>query len=429
MYIRVGLFLLVGIGCWISGCDKGTGVNPEDLTATIAGWVVDDIGFSKRQGGLEKVKIQAAELVSDGSLRVLGGETKSDAEGHYQLQTEPTPNVVVVRGERDLFRRTLLVDGGLPDGGTVQVGPMTIETSSETEVYFEVHALNTPEAEQTSVADVALRINSRAGLDIHERGVNRASVAEVIVRGVNTRHTFLRLSSTIFDTQLQVAIAARREAYRQYQKSMYEAGMDATKRAEAIERFERAAIEAYRNQGISGEQVALALHVEAEAIKFFANQKQVTGNTLLGLLQRAYLQFAWAATGEIEQLIVNQIPGNEVPDTLVAARQALRRGINTATASGGGISQAFAAYKTAVVQYLSTEGLLDQNQVDSLLTLLAEGPAAVLKGRLQASTPPEGFASAYVQYRSSAYQLLNQALAEQIDGSVYINLLLLLGLM
>ncbi len=412
---------------WV-GCKKERRVNPEDLAARVEGRVTDDAGYGKRTGGIGGAHVEVAEVHRDGTLRVLAGTAKSDANGYFALQTEATLLPVILRAETASQAVMLAVDGGLLADSTLQVGPMTVESSLEADLYYQMVQQQLDGVQNVTVADVALMVNPTAALYARETQTSSADLAQSVFAGIRVRQLFLAQNVPLS----QSAVARIREAYqrlyRTYLRHMHASVEDQIALAMWPCWLEEQAIKAYETEGVGMLDVVIAEHAQVEALRLIARNLHISNEAVVGLVQQGKWLFAQAAALFVEQRFRERTGASEPPASLLKAKEQLKSSLQAAS-NLAAISNALQAYRVSLLAQVQVTGGLTQTELEELVNILTSESVAVLNGQLQSATSVDDVVAAYLsfarQVRLTALHLLTGRLEAQFLADMLVIVVLL----
>ncbi|MDR8394704.1 hypothetical protein NC796_26435, partial [Aliifodinibius sp. S!AR15-10] len=135
--------LLIVLAITLAGtaCDNNS-AGPGEGSAAVEGQVQDQNKQNKAKysspttaAAVEGATVTAARISSDGSLETISGaETETNAEGEFMLNIDAEAVVnsgqqVIIMAEKSGQQWKTFITGELESGSTVQVQPLTVESS------------------------------------------------------------------------------------------------------------------------------------------------------------------------------------------------------------------------------------------------------------------------------------------------------------
>ena len=402
-FLPVVALLLAGLV--LAACDDATIDPPTGGDATIQGRVTDDDGFGKSAAAVEGATVTAAEVRADGSLRVVGGEATTDAQGRYTLDVDATSEVMVVTATKGDFQSRVLV--AVEGDGTTRAMPMTTETDAEAEVYLEVEARDRQnESRDATAADVVALVNTELALAIASGAATATQVAGALDAAARTEAEFLIDAETMTDARFEALQDAELDALARLQAGLNVAA-NAQAQTQALRAFETDLIEASTHGNVSLAAQARARQTARAALVKFYNGTDARAR--FALRQQAEVLTTLATASAIEAAFEAEGSAQTRLDALAQRRTALGSSLRAAT-SEQLLANASAAYRTAVREELAAELGVD-------VAALATAEAAlspvrtVLDATLTLARDAEGVADAYSTFFASAKTAAETSLA------------------
>ena len=329
----------------MAGCDA-SGANDDNDSVAVEGRVTDDSGYSKSQASIEGATVTAVRVNPDGGRHRLSGETTTDAQGRFELNTdEAASNVLILRAEKESFATSALVyTKGRAD---VRSMPMTTESHAEADVYVE--ARKQAKKGATTIADVAAHVDADVAAEIAAEKTTAAKVAAAIRSSAEAEAEYIEDEEP--DAEEDEAREQKREAFFTLQVQLA-ASSDASAQAEAIESFEAHLARAYMEAGASAEAQARASLAARSALVQMSSS--VSSKARLALRKRAEVIAALATAHAVEAEFEAEGASQAEIDALVSARAALLAELRAAD-SESEIDAAHATYQSSVEAALSSE--------------------------------------------------------------------------
>jgi hypothetical protein len=384
----ISMLFLVSGALLVAGCDSDSsptspGSNGE---TTISGRVTDDAGFAKR-ADVEDAEVRAEEVDDDGTMRPADGQTTTDENGAYTLETDADARIMVVTAEKGSFEsRTLVVRQAGED--ELSAMEMNAETRAEARVYAEAKQQDSDE-EPVTPGDVALHVDARTAAEIESNNASDAQVAAAVRAAAEAEMRYLAESGSATSEQMSGSVENKTNAFIQLQSALT-AGADASA---AMDAFSSSMSNAYVDAGIDEHANAEARQTAALVIQNLSSG--LSENARFALRQHAELLAATSTSAAVESQFAAET-GLETEAAAVASAGAdLRESIASAS-SEAEINAAWASFESETMSQLSA-GI----SLGSTLLATVESSLAALRADFENSISGATSVDAFVQAKST----------------------------
>lgn len=368
---RTGLAALVLSGIALTGCDAGSVSADENVT--VQGRVTNDASTARR-APVEGAVVAAASVSASGQVRALDGETTTDAQGSYSLQTEGSVDAVMVSATKGAFESAALIEAGGSASGTVQAPPMNAETAAEAAVYVATRA----EYGRARAADAVYFVTSEVAADIEAGRTTAAEVAAALDASLRAESRQAR-NDDVDDDDVKGAEDERDRSYRAFRTSV-SASASASASSEA---FMEAYGNAYAEAGASAEAQARAAWARAHAAAQFA--QNTSSRTAASVRLQARVMAAAATGRAIEASFRARGAAQSRIAALEAARAQLVASLRASTTEAARTA-AEAAYETTVTAAVSAETSVSAGEITAAMSATATARTSLVASLAAAST-------------------------------------------
>lgn len=181
---------LIGVAC------NDSSTSSDSDPAVVEGRV-DNTGSSSekvRTKSVEGAVVTAARVTSSGEIETIGNaEAETNAEGEFTLEIDAEAAVnaadqVVIVAENNGEKAKAFVTAQLESGNTVEVQPITLESTAEAEIYQEIIANG--DAGVVSKADIEAAVNGKVAQDINSNSENAADIAAALADWAEAKAEF-----------------------------------------------------------------------------------------------------------------------------------------------------------------------------------------------------------------------------------------------
>jgi hypothetical protein len=397
-------------GLLFAGCDSDS--NPADSsteTTVITGRVTDDNSVAK-QGDVEDARVTAREVDDSGAVQPSEGETTTDANGNYTLQTQANADVMMVVATKTGFEGRTIV---MADGSATAVSAMNInaETTAEADVYVAAKQQDS-DSEPVTPADVALFVDSRAAADINANATTDSQVGAAIRAAVEAEARWMREQANESSATIELMTAEKMRAFASLQSSLH-ANATAQARASALAAFESSMADVHTEAGVNVESSAQARQVARITLE--ALSSGLSSQARFALRQRAHLLEA-DATGNA---VVTAFQGNSSASARASAVAASAATLRTSILSAQSEAEMNAAWDDFAGDVAAeVNGGLNLGLDLSALVQGAIGNArATFSSQVNSSSSVDAIVDAKAQFESEAKAALESNSSIQASGN------------
>lgn len=397
-------------GLLFAGCDSDS--NPADSsseTTVITGRVTDDNAVAK-QGDVEDAKVSAREVDDSGAAQPSEGETTTDENGNYTLETQADADVMVVVATKTGFEgRTLATAHG--SARAVSAMNINAETTAEADVYVAAKQQDSDD-EPVTPADVALFVDSRTAADLQSSATTNAQIAAAIRAAVEAEARWMREEANESDATLELMMSEKARVFGELQSSLH-ADATAQARANAMAAFESSMASVHMDAGVDAETSAHSRQVARITLE--ALSSGLSAQARFALRQRAHLLEA-DATGEA---VVSAFQGHAAASTratAVASSAAALRASLLSAQSEAEMNTAWEDFAGDVA--VEVNGGLNLGLDLSALVSGALGNArAAFNAQVNSSSSVDAIIDAKAQFESEAKAALESNSSIQASGN------------
>lgn len=335
--------------------------NPVDSgsgnTAKVAGRISSGNGMAKalsKTGSTETTfsSVQGAAVVlaqvqADGSLKTVSTQTvQTDASGKFVVETNlnGAENLVVVatQGEAEL---KAIVSSKVQTGSTVYSPPLTLESTTETNLYIKLVAQG--KANYIDATDLKILLNAQAA--IHIKG-NASAETEFIKALEAQSQTYVSASGNSYfgltSSQIQAMMHARAEAKAKLDAALYNSSDSEAETENDINEYE-----AYVFANSTVNSTVYAELIRIGATTFVNASANMNANGRLAVLQSYYKRYAFVLSVAMKQQFQAAGASDTQTNAVVSAGAILYNSIKT-SASFEQMADAFVQYHSSVKSQL-----------------------------------------------------------------------------
>lgn len=425
---------LIGVGC----NDSSTGVGNEDQEpATVEGQVDDTGSDSNKAAKMKSVEgavVTAARVTSEGELQSIGGaEAQTNAQGEFSLDiaaealANNSDRIVVVAENSGQSAKTF-VTSEVRSGSTVEVQPISFESSAETEVYQEVIANG--DADVVAKADIEVAVQADAAADIESNTSYAAEVASAIAAKARAKADLYAEQGVEFtDDRKEQVLQAKADAQVKLESQLNAAANSEEEQA-AFDTFLKTVAEADIEAGIDATAAAKAS--ESSARVLVSHSADLSTEAQAEMRKRT----AYMLTFALDQAVQAQLQAAGASEaTVTAAADAaadLRAEVKAMTeATESNVSSAFASFNSEIETLVSGDANLSGDAFVSTNTEINSnnGSKATLESTLSGSIGLNLLLDAYTQFYSSVQSTVEATFtgASQSETEAYTQLLVLIN--
>lgn len=419
---------IIGTACDMNSDTTG----PGEETAAVEGRVENNDTQNKNKSfssgpttaaAVEGATVTAARISSDGSFETISGaEAETNADGEFTLNIDAeaisgSGQEIVVMAEKSSQKWKAFVTAKLESGTTVQVQPLTVESSGEADVYSELVAEGN--AEMVSKADVEAYIGAKASSEIKSNSEAAATFAEALAAEAKARTDFYAdQSAEITEEQKQQIMEAKTEAQLQLESNLNSASSVEEKQA-AMDAFAKAIIKAHIDADVNAELYAKAKEMSGRV--FVKHCSDISAEVSSEARTNAALISSYA----IDAAVQTRMKAAEVSDSSIqAAAEAavtLRSDLmSMSEATKEDIDAAFETYNEAVVEALSQEFSASSDTITNINLQINEsnGAKASLESSIEASLDTQVIADAYSTFYSDVNTMVDETFTSGSEAEV-----------
>ncbi|MDR8390444.1 hypothetical protein NC796_04770 [Aliifodinibius sp. S!AR15-10] len=421
--------LLIVLAITLAGtaCDNNS-AGPGEGSAAVEGQVQDENTQNKAKysspttaAAVEGATVTAARISSDGSLETISGaETETNAEGEFTLNinAEAVANSgqqVIIMAEKSGQQWKTFITGELESGSTVQVQPLTVESSGEADVYSKIVAEGN--AEMVSKADIEAYIGAKASSAIQSNSQAAATYAEALAAEAEARAEFFASQSAeITGDQKQQIMETKTQAQLQLESEL-NAATSAEDEQAAMEAFTKTVVKAHADAGVDAELYAKAKEMSNRV--FVKHSSEVSAEAESEARTTAALFTSYAIDAAVQARMEAQGATESNIQAAADAAVTLRSDIKAMTgATKEDIDAAFETYNEAVVNALSQEFSANAQTMTEINARINEdnGAKAELESSLEATLSLQIFVDAYTTFYSEVKTIVDESFTTANDA-------------
>lgn len=419
--IILGLTLIIfGFACG----DSSTSIDGEQ--STVNGRVGNNNNAEKASGfdqvsSVEGAVVTAARVTSSGSLETIGNaEAETDANGQFTLNVDAeaiadAAGQVVIMAEKESQQWKAFVHSELESGSSIDLKPLTAESSGEASVYQEVVANG--ETDLVSKADIEAYIDSEAGAECRDNSDAAADFASALAAEAEARASFFANQSTeVTEEQMTEIKNTKAEAVAELHANLY-ASTSQSAKADAYDSYFETIANAYVAADVSADAYAKAkesashMIINGTAELSSSAQSEVRANS--ALLVAIAVDNATQARMEASEASESSI------QAAAEAGTELRADIKAqATASESEVESIFETYNAAIVDVLEQEMSANAETIVTINSQInnENGIKATLESSLQASLSTDILVNAYTTFYAGVETVVDETLTGATDA-------------
>ncbi|SMO40304.1 hypothetical protein [Fodinibius sediminis] len=390
---------------------------------------------SRGHASVEGATVTVARITTDGSLESIGNaQAKTNAQGEFSLEVDANAATnasekIIVRAEKSGQQWKAFLYDKLQNGSSIELKPLTVESTGEANVYQEVVAND--ESGLVSKADIEAYIDAEAGTAIKENGEAASAFAEALVEEAHARaRYFADQGIEVTEEQLEEIKDVKAEALANLNASLY-ASSSQSARAEAYGTFISTIASAHVEAGVDADAYAKAkkaantLVVEKAAELSDAAQSEIRA--------KAALLVAVAVDNAVQARMKAAEAADASVQAAVDAGMELRSALRTKTMAGASeVKSLFAAYNQTIMDLLKQEFSASSETIVSINSEVngTAGAKATLESNIEASADTEAIVEAYTTFYSTVESLVDNllTLSSDAEAEVVADLLILINI-
>ncbi|GAA5520932.1 hypothetical protein LQ318_04275 [Aliifodinibius salicampi] len=411
---------LLGFAC----SDLSTSSDSDE--ATVNGRVESNEGQKAKSSGYQSTAVEGAtvtmaRVTADGSLEAIqNASAETNAEGEFTLQvdadavTDASGDIIVV-AEKEGQQWKACLYGELKNGSSIDLKPITIESSGEASVYQQVVARG--ETGLVSKADIETYIGSEAAAEIQANSEAAAEFAVALAKEAEARATFFANQSIeITEEQMMEIKNAKAEALANLHASLYASSSQSAK-ADAYNTYTQAVASAHTEAGINANAYAKAKEGASNLI--IKNTTELSSSAQSEVRANSAVIVAIA----VDKAVQARMEAAEIAESSVeAAAQAgtqLRADVRSkATAGASEIQSLFASYNHKIVDVLEQEFSANAETIVGINSQINStgGIKATLVASIGASANTDAIVDAYSTFYSAVETLVSNLFTAGTDA-------------
>ncbi|MDZ7692275.1 MAG: hypothetical protein U5K69_14260 [Balneolaceae bacterium] len=363
-----------------------------------------------------------------------GAETQTNAEGEFTLNIDAqavasSGEQIIIMAEKNSQQWKAFLTSELQSGSTVQVQPLTVESSGEADVYTKLIAEGN--ADLVSKADVEVYIDTKASSEIRSNSQAAATFAEALAAEAQARAEFYANESAEFsEEQAQQIMDAKIQAQLQLENQL-NAATSPEEEQEAMQAFMQAIVLAHLDAGVDAELYAKAKEMSNRV--FVKHSSDISAEVSSEIRTNAALLTSYAIDAAVQTRM--QAEGAVESNIQAAADAALtlRSDINALTsATKEDIDGAFESYNEAVVAALSQEFSASSQTITGINAQINNnaGAKASLESSLSATLDLQVLADAYASFYSEVQTIVDETFtsASEAEAEFVADVMILVNL-
>lgn len=411
---------LLGFAC----SDLSTSSDSDE--ATVNGRVESNEG-QKAKGSdyqtaaVEGATVTMARVAADGSLEAISNTSaETNAEGEFTLQVDAdgitaASEDIIIMAEKEGQQWKAFLYGKLENGSSLDLKPITVESSGEASVYQ--HVVAKGETGLVSKADIETYIGSEAAAEIKSNTDAAVEFATALAKEAEARAKFFANQSIeVTEEQMMEIRSAKAEALANLHASLY-ASSDQSAKADAYNTYTEAVASAHVEAGINANAYAKAKEGASNLI--FKNTTELSSTARSEVRANSSVLVAIA----VDKAVQARMEAAEIAESSVeAAAQAgtqLRADIRSkATAGASEIQSLFASYNEKIVDVLEQEFSANAETIVGINSQINStgGIKATLEASIGASANTDTIVDAYSTFYSAVETLVNNLYTAGTDA-------------
>ncbi|HKK45878.1 MAG TPA: hypothetical protein VJ964_10170 [Balneolaceae bacterium] len=392
-------------------------------------------GTNQQMASVEGATVTAARVNSDGSLQMIdNAKATTDAQGKFTLKinADAAANAagkIVVIAKSNSQKWKGVVVGKLKSNSSVDMKPLTVESSGEANVFQQIVADGG--TDMVTKADIETYVDQNAAADIKSNSDAAAQFASALEAEAQTRAQFFaNQSADITDQQMTDIKNAKAQALANLNASLY-ASSSSSAKADAYQAFFKAMANAYSKADVSANVYAKA--------KESASHMLIKNMTMLSSSARSQVRAdaAYVVAIAIDNAVQARMKAANASDSSVqAAAEAgtkLRADLSAkTTATKDEIDSVFETYNNAIVDVMKTEFSANaQTMVDINSQINSTGGIkAQLQSSIESSASADVLVQAYVTFISNVKSIVDNTFSSATNAQAQLvtNVMVLINL-
>lgn len=365
---------------------------------------------------VEGAVVTAAQVTADGSLETLGNaETQTSASGEFTLKIKSqgvadAADKVVVVVEKESQQWKAFVSQKVESGSTVDIKPISIESTGETSVYQEVIANG--ETDLVSKADIESYIGTAAAAELQGSEEATAEFASALAAEARTKAEILATqSSEVSEEQMAGINEAKARALADLNAKL-NASADQSAKAEAYKTFYQSIITAHADAEVNA--VAYAEAKEAACHSLIENITSLSENAQAEVRAHASVLAAIAVDQAVQARLKAESASESTVNAVAQAGTQLRADVFAkTTATEDEVEGLFQTYNEAVVNALEQEYSANADLIVTANSQINSdtGAKATLESSIEANVDTNTVVDAYTTFYSSVDTVVSDVLS------------------
>lgn len=405
-------------------CNDST-TSPDSGQATVNGRVESNEsskakGSDYQASAVEGATVTAARITADGSLESIdSAEVETNAEGEFAIEVDAeaaasASDKIIVVAEKESQQWKSVVYGKLKNGSSLDLKPLSGESTGEASVYQQVVASG--EADLVTKADVEAYIGTEAAAKIQSNEEAAVDLANALADEAQARaESFADQSIEITEEQITEIKKIKAEALANLHASLYVSSSQSAK-AEAYNTFIEAIASAYiaaevdANAYAKAKETASNLIIKKAAELSDTAQSEIRANA--AVLVAIAVDKAVQARMEAAEIAESSV--ETAGEAGVELRTELRA---KATAEADEIQNLFTTYNEKVINILEQEFSASAETIVSINSQIngVGGAKATLESSIEASADTDAIVQAYSTFYAAVDTLVENLLSVTSD--------------
>lgn len=183
---------IIGVACTDNSLSPGN--EPAAIRGRVESLSSDSSSEKVQRKTIEGATVTAVQITAEGKLDSLSeAKAETDADGAFSLEVDPetvsnASHQIVVVAKKDGQTAKTFVTAEINSGTIIEVQPISIESSAETEVYQ--HVIANGDEKVVAKADIEATVNSKVAQDIENNSDHAAEVADALAAYAKARVEF-----------------------------------------------------------------------------------------------------------------------------------------------------------------------------------------------------------------------------------------------
>lgn len=392
-------------------------------------------GTNQQMAAVEGATVTAAHVKADGSLEMIdNAKATTDAEGKFTLKinadaaTNAAGKIVII-AKNDSQEWKGFVQGELESNSSVDLKPLTVESSGEANVYQKIVADGS--TDMVSKADIEAYIDEKAAAEIKDNADAAAQFAGALEAEARTRAKFFANESIdISDQQMADIKKAKAEALANLCASL-NASSSASAKADAYDAFYKAMAKAYTDAEVSAQAYAKAK--ESASHMLIKNTTKLSSSARAEVRANAAYVVALAVNNAVQARMKAANASDSSIQAAVEAGTKLCANLKAkTTATKSEVDSMFETYNSAIVDVMKTEFSANAQTIVDINSQINStgGVKAELQSSIEASGSTDVLVQAYTTFMSNVKSIVDNSFSSATDtqAKLVVNVMVLINL-